>query len=289
MCGLLFHQNIHEATADQFATLALITRPCLISDVCAALLQSLLIAIRPLPSHLPHGTSDPAPMTRQRGIRPGHRWPASKPDIRRMPFTARATLVSDNALAIVAGGWYVCALPIELFRAMSKLDDQIDMDHPWGPAFSLPDIETGPIVELVTWIRQLVDVEDYAKLDVMRNENGELCTLHDLSLVRAAGLLGMQLYVNGMYNVYAKHIKSGRIGFEDVDSVVRLALKTYDSLLVQMGNRLGEMVLSGESPKEFPWLEGYLDDNPWLKLWVEKKTAKSDKSDAGESGVLTFY
>lgn len=70
-----------------------------------------------------------------------------------MPFASREALVSDNPLAIVAGGCYVCALPIELFRAMSKLDDRVDMDHPNGPAFLLPDIETGPIVELVTWIR----------------------------------------------------------------------------------------------------------------------------------------
>jgi hypothetical protein len=96
----------------------------------------------------------------------------------------------------------------------------------------------------VAWIRQLVEVEEYLKLEVTRNENGELCMFHDLSLVRAGRLPGMNLYVNEMFRSYTKHIQSGIVRFEDVDSVVRLALKTNETFLVHMGSRLGKMVLS---------------------------------------------
>lgn len=203
-----------------------------------------------------------------------------------MSFFQREALVSDNPLAIVAGGWYVCALPIELFRAMSKLDDQIDIDHPWGPAFFLPEIETGPIIELMAWIRQLVETEDNANFDVTRDEKGDLRTLHDLSLVRAARLLGMDLYVNKVFNVYVKHIKSGCVSSEDVDVVVKLALKKDDSLLLHLGKRIGEMVLSGDAAESHPWLQMYLKDNPWLKLWVERKIAEDNKDSTKEAKAL---
>ena len=166
---------------------------------------------------------------------------------------------------------------------MSKLDDQIDMDHPGGPAFFLPDIETGPIIELVAWIRQLVEAVDYAKLDITRDENGELRTFHDLSLVRAARLLGMDLYVNDMFRCYTRHVQSGIVSFEDVDSVVRLALETDATFLVQMGSRLGKMVLPGEAARVLPWLESYLDNHPNPKNRVDKRIAKSEECCAEES------
>jgi hypothetical protein len=122
-----------------------------------------------------------------------------------------------------------------------------------------------------------VEVEDYAKLDVTRDENGDLCTFHDLSLARAARLLGMDPYVNEMFHVYARHIKSGGLSFEDVDSVMRLALKKDEALLLQLEKRIGEIVLLGAAAEVFPWLEAYLEDNPWLKLWVDLKIAGAEQ------------
>lgn len=201
-----------------------------------------------------------------------------------MPFAKRVTLVSDDPLAIVVGGRYVCALPIELFRAVSKRDDEIDMDHPNGPAFFLPDTETWPICELVVWARQLVEKEDYARLGIMRDNNHELCTFRDLSLVRAGKMLGMDLYVNEMFCAYVDHINHGAISLEDVDDVVRLALTKNDIFLSLMGARLGELVLSGVAFEVFPWLESYLEDHAWLKFWVVKKV--QDEEDAVEKGQL---
>ncbi|KAL1592895.1 hypothetical protein SLS59_009537 [Nothophoma quercina] len=109
-------------------------------------------------------------------IRPGHRWPADKPDVRHMSLADRQQLEGDSPLAIIAGNQYVCALPIKVFRAMSKLEDEIDMDHRNGPAFFLPDIEGWPIQEIIAWIQQLVKKEGYAHLDIMRDNNGELCS-----------------------------------------------------------------------------------------------------------------
>ena len=215
---------------------------------------------------------------RMRGntIRPGHRWPADKPDVRHMSLADRQQLEGDSPLAIIACNQYVCALPIKLFRAMSKLEGEIDMDHRNGPAFFLPDIEGWPIQEIIAWFQQLVKKEEYAHLDIMRDNNGELCTCRDLSLVRAGRLLGMQLYTHEMFNVYVKHVQSGRISFEDVDAIVRLSLKKNDPLLQHLGARLGRMMRC-ENPKEIPpWLEEIVEGHPWLKRWVDEELDRQD-------------
>lgn len=204
-------------------------------------------------------------------IKPGHGGSANKPDVHRMALANRQKLITDTPLSIIVGDLYVCALPIELFRAMSKRDGKIDMNHPNGPALFLPDVETWPILEIVAWIRQLVEKVDYAHLTVMRDNNDELCTFRDLSLIRAGKLLGMQLYVNEMYKVYAKQIDRGMFCFEDVDAVVKLSLEKNDTFLKRLGGTLGKMIRDGHAAKVFPWLDGYLEDHSWLKHWVDKE------------------
>ncbi|UPX12774.1 uncharacterized protein EKO05_0003312 [Ascochyta rabiei] len=54
---------------------------------------------------------------------------------------------------------------------MSITEDKIDLEHPNSPIFFLPDIETWPVLEIREWVRQLLETEDYAHLDVMRDNN----------------------------------------------------------------------------------------------------------------------
>ncbi|KAJ4333501.1 hypothetical protein N0V95_009403 [Ascochyta clinopodiicola] len=208
------------------------------------------------------------------GTGSGYRWPANKPDLRHIPFDRRQQLISDNPLAIVTGDTYVCAMPIEIFRAMSILEDEIDLDHPNGPTFFLPDIETWPILEIREWARQLVEKEEYAQLEVMRDNNGCLCTFRDLSLVRAGKLLGMDLYVKDMHGEYMKKVKSGIVSYEDVDAIVKLSLSDSDTILKRLGARLGKLVHRGYATKVFPWLDGYLEDHAGLKYWIDEELEK---------------
>jgi len=86
----------------------------------------------------------------------------------------------------------------------------------------------------------------------------------------------MQVYTNKMFNVYVDHVKSGRISFEDVDTVISLPLRKDDPLLLQLGARLGRIMRYGDPNEIPPSLNGYVKNHPWLKRWVGEELDTQD-------------
>jgi hypothetical protein len=149
-------------------------------------------------------------------------------DLRTADLARRRSLASGPMIRIVSGPC-IFKIPIALFRVAivdAQAPPRIENLDPEGPKVVIPHIHPKPIEYLLEWLRQVV-TEPRAP-HVVNTEDLK----KDLAIVRAGKLLGFDIYVQDILNIYWRHFKKGKLKYEDVDVVLSLTLSPNDSFFL---------------------------------------------------------
>jgi len=181
------------------------------------------IGMRPLP---PRPSSIPTPGPSQRSpnspLDPNQQVPSTHYDIRNLTYERRRNLAMGPHLRITSGT-ATFKIPISLFRAASKLASRIDTSDPLVPKFTLMQMSPGPISYLIEWLRKVVTEQRAPYLQVIGDMK------KDLAVVRAGKMLGLDDYVQDMFNFYWRHFKKGKLTYGEIEVVLSLTVSKEDS------------------------------------------------------------
>jgi hypothetical protein len=149
-------------------------------------------------------------------------------DLRAADLERRRNLASGPLIRIVSGT-EVFKIPIALFRVATidaRNAPQIDELDPAGPKVVIRYIHPGPITYILQWLRKVVTEPRAPHLDKTDDLK------KDLAIVRAGKLLGFDVYVQDILNLYWRHFKKGKLTYEDIDVVLSLTLSKNDSFFM---------------------------------------------------------
>jgi hypothetical protein len=205
-------------------------------------------------------------------------------DIRTLSLSERQALRRGLGITIRCGSRWNFTMPWRLFQTISTESTNIDRRVPTQLEFHLPaNIEQEPFKVLVSWMLESMSARRVAYFQRTAS------FADNLSLVRAAKLLGMHVYVQRLFDYYWAYIKNNVPTYANMDVIDGLALDENDSFFGCLVGRLAHLRLT-KKVEDVEGLERFLESRRRLGRAV-KETMKEFKNRrrARNSGYCTSY
>ena len=184
-------------------------------------------------------------------------------DIRTLSQIDRQGLTKGIGIRIYCDARWSFVVPWRLFQAVSIKAKLVDMRNPTALEFALPkNIDQSPFKVIVKW---LVEAANFKEVPQLRGTDS---FLDDLALIRAGKILGMDVYVQPIFNYYWAYIKNHLPTYEELDTIVFLALSSDDPFLNCTARRLAYLTLKDEIPDPEN-MENYMHAHPLLGQAVD--------------------
>ncbi|KAF2746625.1 hypothetical protein M011DRAFT_468324 [Sporormia fimetaria CBS 119925] len=204
-----------------------------------------------------------------------------KPDeLRSLPSQTRSALVQDGQnVDILIGNKHITSIPWLLFRAISTR--ALDVEHLDSNrlALRLPEgLSRAPFVYISAY---LLDVSFQESVSLLPRRES---IVEDISVCRAARLLGLVEYTQHIFEYYLVFLKNANLNFGNVDAVEKLALTEqklglmgYDgqAMLECMAARLAGMLQECDQGT-VEVVQGYLSRHPKVLVAVNDVVSKMD-------------
>ncbi|KAF2275399.1 uncharacterized protein EI97DRAFT_443261 [Westerdykella ornata] len=130
----------------------------------------------------------------------------------------QALLEGGLKLEILIGDKWVCSMPWRLFQALSTKATEISDSDPKVRQLRLPaGLSKMPFLYILEWLKQITTSSHFCLLK-RRNDASE-----DISVCRAARLLGMTEYAQHIFNHYWFNFNNTTPSFDDISAVEQLA------------------------------------------------------------------
>lgn len=207
----------------------------------------------PIPTPIP--ATAPAPRQQQQQRR----------DVRHLTINERLELVQGLEVTVMTGNQVTCKLPLRLFRATSTKAHLIDFSDPTTPkylAFHI-SMNPAPFNYLADYLRKMADQQRVPQLKRLEDN------LKDLTVIRAGKCMGMDHYVQHIFNYYWAAYTNDDLRLQDIENVLRVATETeMNSFFKLVAERIAHDQYYGRV-QDLGKLRQYLAGKPALRNVVQ--------------------
>ncbi|KAF2267715.1 hypothetical protein CC78DRAFT_576714 [Lojkania enalia] len=187
-------------------------------------------------------------------------------DLRDISLEARKSLLKGPSLKIFTGNDYVCSIPLLLFKAVSITPPEAFSNR----ELHLPACISGrPVLYIQSWLKAASTLPVVPELSAKNN------LLADLSICRAAKLLGVEVYTKKIIGRYWAYLKNSIPTYEEMSEIESLALSPDDSFFALLVKRMTWLRSRDMIPDPEPFAE-YITQHPKLSKAMEMEQVRLD-------------
>jgi len=183
----------------------------------------------------------------------------------KMAWPHRQSLLAGPTLPVLVGNALVMAVPRRLMLTISTFSQSILEKDPDAKAITLPpnSVAGGPVRHLLDWARRMCSVPVPIPVE-SRND-----LFHDIAIIHASRLLGMDRYTTGVLGNMRAMLKRDLPSYEALTKAESIATSSDDSLLTAFANPLAIQRYHNEIPDPELFAE-YLKEHPMLAEAMDK-------------------
>ncbi|KAF2114365.1 hypothetical protein BDV96DRAFT_687917 [Lophiotrema nucula] len=200
-------------------------------------------------------------------------------NILEMSLDQRKALLSDpRAVTILAADEEMARIPLLLFQVLSAKGSEVDFSNDQAPVYRIPKaLKNGPFIHIRNWLKTYLTTARKMPLlpsaDFFRKNVANKELKQDLSIIRAAKLMGMEVYTKHIFKRYWRLLCSDDsaspddvskiLSLDDVAAISDVALTEEDPFFMKLVKRLGWSMQRQALPDSYL---AFLDDPVHARL-----------------------